>query len=194
VLVIYDLEMTAWPGSAARNWSAPGEHPEIIQIGAVRLDGALRETAALDVVVRPRLNPDLSAFIVALTGITQDRVDREGIDIADALGRLASFADGARLLLANGDDADTIGRNLELAGIADPLAGRRLASLSGHFQRAAGRSRHLVSSTLPEVFGFARQGRAHDGLADARIIAEALRRTVPPGGVEALIAALERDS
>jgi inhibitor of KinA sporulation pathway (predicted exonuclease) len=194
MLVIYDLEMTAWPGSAARGWSGPGEHPEIIQIGAVRLDAALHEIATLDVIVRPRLNPVLSDFIIALTGITQERVGREGVDIEEGLQRLAAFADGARLLLANGYDARTIRINVELAGIEDPLVGRPFASTSRHFRRAAGREEHVVSSTLPEVFGFAQPGRTHDGLADARAVAEALRRTLPPGGVPALIAAIERDT
>ena len=193
MLVIYDLEMTAWPGSAARNWSGPGEYPEIVQIGAVRLDAELREVAALELIVRPRLNPVLSDFIIDLTGIDQERVDREGVDIAEALARLAAFADGARLLLANGSDADYVRINIDLAGIDDPLAGQRFASTSRHFQRASGRGRHVVSSTLPEVFGFAPPGRAHDGLADARAIAEALRRTLPPGGLAALMPVIERD-
>mgnify|MGYP003746969009 FL=1 len=33
--VIFDLELTSWPGINERNWSRPNEHREIIQIGAV---------------------------------------------------------------------------------------------------------------------------------------------------------------
>ena len=187
MLVVFDLELTAWPGSAARGWTGPGEYPEIIQIGAVRLDADLRETGTLDLAVKPRRNPTLSDFIVGLTGITQERVDREGVDIAEALARLAGFAAGARVLLCNGSDDAWLRQNARLAGTADPLAAAVFGSLSPHFRRAAARERHVVSSDLPSVFGFVSAGRAHDGLGDARAIAEALRRTLPQTGIEAVI-------
>lgn len=188
MLVVFDLELTAWPGSAARGWTGPGEYPEIIQIGAVRLDAGLREADTLDLAVKPRLNPTLSDYITGLTGIAQERIDREGVDIAVALWRLADFADGARMLLCNGGDDAWLRQNARLAGIADPFAAATFGSLSRHFSRAAVRDRHVVSSDLPSVFGFAAIGRAHDGLGDARAIAEALRRTLPEGGVEAVLA------
>lgn len=190
MLIIFDLELTAWPGSSARGWSGPGEYMEIIQIGAVRLDADLHETGALDLVIKPRLNPTLSDFIIDLTGITQERVDREGVDIAEALSRLADFARGARMLLCNGADDDWLRQNARLAGIADPLATAAFGRLSRHFRRVVARDRHVVSSDLPQIFGFAMPGRAHDGLADARAIAEALRRTMPEGGIEALARAI----
>ncbi|MBM3545750.1 MAG: exonuclease domain-containing protein [Alphaproteobacteria bacterium] len=191
MIVVFDLELTAWPGSAERNWSAPGEHPEIIQIGAVRLDENLDEVAAVDLAVKPRLNPILSDYIKDLTGITQERIDGEGIDLGDALARLAALADGAHALCCNGGDAQWIDRNVTLAGIANPLAGALFVNVSPHFRRATGRGTHVVSSSLPEVFGFSDTGRAHDGLADARAIAEALRRTLPRKSPSTLIAILE---
>lgn len=190
MIVIFDLELTAWPGSAQRNWSGPGEHPEIIQIGAVRLDHELSEIGALDLAIRPRLNPVLSDYIIKLTGLTQERVDRDGVALADGLAHLARFSEGARVLLCNGGDAQWIAHNVDLAKIENPLASMRFASLSHHFRHAAGRTAHVVSSTLPEVLGFTLPGRAHDGLADARAIAEALRRTLPCGGISALLASL----
>ncbi len=190
MLVIFDLEVTAWPGSARRNWSGPGEYPEIIQIGAVSLDGDLREIATLDLAVKPRLNPILSDYIIRLTGLSQDRVDREGVDLGEALRRLSGFAAGSRALLCNGGDGAWIRRNVELAGIENPLSPMTFASLSGHFRQAAGRDSHVISSELPEVFEFPMPGRAHDGLGDARAIAEALRRTLPRGGLSALLGAL----
>lgn len=185
--VVFDLELTAWPGSAQRDWSAPGEHPEIIQIGAIRLDAELREVTAIDLVVRPRLNPVLSDYIKDLTGLTQERIDGEGVDLEAALKRLAELAGGSRALLSNGRDEDWILRNVALVGIANPLAAMRFLDLGPHFRRAAARETHVVSSTLPTLFGFSSPGRTHDGLADARAVAEALRRTLPRGGLSALL-------
>src|SRR5882762_1688961 len=64
-VVVYDLEYTAWEGSQARGWSGPGEHREVVQIGAVRLDPhrGWAETASLARLVRPRINPRLSAYL-----------------------------------------------------------------------------------------------------------------------------------
>jgi inhibitor of KinA sporulation pathway (predicted exonuclease) len=193
VLIIFDLELTAWPGSLARNWSGLGEHAEVIQIGAARLDEGLREVGSLDLIVRPRINPLLSDFIIGLTGLTQERVDRDGIDIEPAIARLAAFAQGVACLLSNGRDGERLKANAALVGLGDPLADMRFGNLSHHFRRAAGSEAHVISADLPRTFGFDMPGRGHDGLADARAIAEALRRTLPEGGVSALIAALQRD-
>jgi inhibitor of KinA sporulation pathway (predicted exonuclease) len=189
MLVAFDLELTAWPGSAERNWSAPGEHPEIIQIGAVKLDAELREIATLDIAVRPRLNPILSDYIIALTGLTQARVDTEGVDLGDALRRLADLAADVDALVSNGRDEGYILRNVALVGIDNPLAATRFHDHGPHFRRAAASQAHVVSATLPERFGFSSPGRTHDGLADARAVAEALRRTLPRGGLSALLRA-----
>ena len=69
-IVGFDMEWTAWEGSWSRSWSAPGEYREIVQIGAVKLDGgnALGERDSFDVLVRPPRNPVLSDYFIALTG------------------------------------------------------------------------------------------------------------------------------
>jgi inhibitor of KinA sporulation pathway (predicted exonuclease) len=76
-LVVFDLEWTAWPGSFERDWSGPGELREIIQFGAVKADVAnnLAETGHFECFARPTVNPILSDYIIALTGITQPDVD-----------------------------------------------------------------------------------------------------------------------
>lgn len=190
MLTIFDLEVTAWPGSMARRWTGPDEHPEIIQIGAVRLDDDLAETGSLDLLVRPRLNPILSAHIVDLTGITQARLDAEGLAPAEAFGRFADFTAGCRMTLSNGGDEAWLLRNLAINDLGPLFADMRFGNLSAHFRTATAGAGHVTSSQLPGILGFAMEGRAHDGLDDARAIAEALRRTLPPGGVPALLAML----
>ena len=70
-VVIFDLEYTAWEGSLGRDWSLEDEHREIVQIGAVRLEAdTLDELDALECLVRPVMNPVLSDYFAALTGIT----------------------------------------------------------------------------------------------------------------------------
>ncbi|HJO97979.1 MAG TPA: hypothetical protein QF891_08275, partial [Rhodospirillales bacterium] len=49
-VVVLDMEWTAWEGSRARRWGAPDEYREVVQIGAVKLDGgdALGERDSFD--------------------------------------------------------------------------------------------------------------------------------------------------
>lgn len=175
-IVVYDLEYTAWEGSVERRWSGAGEYREIVQIGAVRLDSAWREERCFNVLVRPQRNPILSAYFMALTGLSQQRLDIEGGSLAEGLSRLAQFAAPDALLMANGHDADIIFDNCRLAGITPPLAKDRFVDISGAISHAAGRDGHVISATLPGHFDFETSGPAHDGLADARAVAGVLAR------------------
>ena len=99
---IFDLEFTAWEGSAARGWSGPDEYREIVQIGAVRVDGgnAFAEVDRFTAYVRPVKNPVLSDYFVSLTGITQADVDRHGVSFPEALAAFSEFVgdDGAAVV------------------------------------------------------------------------------------------------
>lgn len=170
--IVYDLEYTSWPGSYERNWSGPGEHREIVQIGAVRLSADFHELAAFEMVVRPRINPHLSEYLIALTGITQERVEAEGRDFSDALAALESFAAPGCLLLANGTDAEVLAENCRLNRLADPFPGRT-RNVQPELAAAKG-STKVISADLPRLFGLPEAGRGHDALADARNVAAAL--------------------
>ena len=97
--IIFDLEFTAWSGSMEHRWMRPGEHREVVQIGAIKLDTAtLEEIDSFNVLVKPRLNPVLSPYLEALTGVTNEAVTRSGVDFADAYRAFVAFAAGAPLL------------------------------------------------------------------------------------------------
>lgn len=179
--VVYDLEYTAWEGSLARNWTGPGEHPEIVQIGAVALTADFKELAALNVVVRPRINPELSDYFIALTGLTQARVDAEGVDIAEAFDRLRAFAEPDLKLASNGDDEWTILENCRLIGLAHPFPGR-CVNVEGVIAEALGGFRP-ISADIPKHFDLPDDGGGHDALWDARAVAGALRVLWRRGGL-----------
>ena len=91
-VVVFDLEWTAWEGSRERNWSGPREEREIIEIGAVKLDGAngLTDIVRFENLVRPTLNPIVSSYFTDLTGITQTLIDNEAMPFRDAITLFAS--------------------------------------------------------------------------------------------------------
>ena len=178
-IVVFDLEWTAWEGSKARGWGGPGEEMEIIQFGAVKLKGtrALAETGAFEAVARPCINPHLSDYITGLTGITQARVERDGIAFADALAAFAGFVGAdTDAMLSFGMDPDVLAANCRLNRVAMPFAPdlfHNVAPALGAALDAAAGS--FSSSDLPRLAGFAAPGAAHDAINDARAIAAALR-------------------
>lgn len=176
-IVLFDLEFTAWEGSLERGWSEPWEHREIIQIGAVRVrdDAALTELGRLLCYVSPVRNPELSAYIVDLTGIDQATIDHEGFDFPEALEVFLDFCDGARAVLSYSGDPDVLAENCRLHGIAAP-DWRGYGELDGSLARRAGPEfGQSTSYQLPTLVGLEMTGRAHDAMDDSLAIAETLR-------------------
>ncbi|MEQ9558974.1 MAG: 3'-5' exonuclease [Rhodospirillales bacterium] len=182
-LIVMDLEWTAWEGSRQRTWSAPGEEMEIVQIGAVRLADtpALEELSAFEVLVRPRINPTLDRYFTDLTGITQDRLNRDGMDLKDALAAFADFVAPATGIYGFGDEISHIVTNCQLYGLANPFAPYRCNDVLSAVMTTLAVDQVPNSSDLPGLMGFAPPGAMHQGLADSRCIAEALRRVRKAG-------------
>ena len=178
-VVCLDMEWTAWEGSSARQWGASGEYREIVQIGAVKLDGgsALGERGSFELLVRPRRNPVLSDYFMDLTGIAQVRLDTEGVDFADAFKQFSTFL-GPRpgLVVSAGFDGWVMEENCRLCGVPFTLGHDLFFSITPMILDAlALEEETFMSSQLPELLDFPRPGRAHDAIGDARCIAEALR-------------------
>ncbi|MEO5336722.1 MAG: exonuclease domain-containing protein [Magnetospirillum sp. WYHS-4] len=178
-LVVFDLEFTTWEGFMASGWSLPGKRREVVQIGAVRLDAAagFAETGAFQALVRPRLHPRLSTYFIELTGIDQEMVDRDGRPFPEAMGDFVAFLEGSGTvqLVANGLDGPILADNCGWHDLPVPPAVIRTLDVSNFFTRLLGRDRHVTTSQLSGLLGFPEQGRAHDGLADARTLGAALR-------------------
>lgn len=180
-VVVFDTEFTAWSGSMQRRWSGPGEHKEIIQIGAVVLDAlTLEERRAFAVLIRPVRNPVLSDYLVALTRITNETLLREGVDFARGL---AAFIDVAadRPLYCYGRDDRLIAANAELLGLAHLWPGLVATNLKAWLLEVGVPLAGVHSGMLAEHVGAAAQGVAHDALVDARSLAEAVRYLVARG-------------
>lgn len=175
--VVYDLEYTTWEGARDRGWTGPGEHREVVQLGAVRLD----DGAELSLLVKPRLNPVLSDYFTQLTGVTQERVEAEGIGFEAALARLEAFAAGA-VLVSNGADEAVLRENCRLTGIPFPFEGR-CRDVSALLGRLAGANTHVFSCHMIAAFGLEGAEAAHDALGDARQVAQVLHHLLDGGRI-----------
>ena len=177
--VVFDLEFTSWPGSNERNWSLPNEDREIIQIGAVKIatTGDMREVDSFQILVRPLKNPILSEYIVNLTKITQEKVEKEGILFPLALSRFINFIGEHPIdILSNGGDEEVIEENCQIHNIPFLSIFKKSTDLKIYFSEVLGISRkNCTSGMLPELFGLNNHEKQHDALGDARSISQALR-------------------
>jgi inhibitor of KinA sporulation pathway (predicted exonuclease) len=179
--VLFDTEFTAWSGSMARRWAGPGEHKEIVQIGAVRVDATtLIEEASFQVLIRPVKNPVLSDYLVDLTRITNDRLAAEGVDFATGVGRFLEFADDAPLHCYGRDDR-IVAANAALLDMAQAWPGRTASNLKDWLLETGVPLAGVHSGALASHVGSVSQGIAHDALVDARSLAEAVRYLVAKG-------------
>lgn len=175
-IVVADLEYTSWEGALERGWSGPGEHRELVQIGAVRLDAGagFAESEAFEMLVRPAINPHLSDYFTALTGIDNAALAARGVALAAALAEFAHFAGDAGIY-SNGPDSDVIAESCRLADTANILPAVRWRDVGDALGMFFGGG-HVSSYRIPELLGLPPvAGRAHDALSDARAIAAGLR-------------------
>ena len=177
-VVVFDLEITAWEGSLARNWSGPGEFMEVVQIGAVKLDAAMpmAELASFEVLVMPEKNPVLSDYFIELTGISNADLISDGMPFEEALTGFAHFIGDASLVVSNGSDWCDLVQNAVWAGTAWPFKDDLFTNIRPRIAEALGLPESLtVSSTLPQHLGHTAMPGAHTGLGDSRAIALAVR-------------------
>ena len=177
--VVFDLEFPSWPGSNERNWSLPNEDREIIQIGAVKIEttGDMREVDSFQILVRPLKNPILSNYIVNLTAITQEKVEKEGILFPLALSRFINFIGEHPIdILSNGGDEEVIEENCQIHNIPFLSIFKKSTDLKIYFSEVLGISRkNCTSGMLPKLFGLNNHEKQHDALGDVRSISQALR-------------------
>ena len=109
--VVFDLEFTSWQGALEQDWGASGQLREIVQIGALRLREDCSVVEEYEALVRPVVNPQLSAYFTELTGIDEETLDREGLPAAEALGDFLGFCRG-QSVLSYGNDMVVLGENV----------------------------------------------------------------------------------
>lgn len=173
--ILFDTEYTSWADDRLHVPREPWQHKEIIQIGALYVVG-LEEKESFEVVVKPTRNPQLSDFIIELTGITQNQVD-EGAPLEEAVNDFYIFSRGLPVY-AYGSDNDVVQKNCELVGIPYPFKEGQCHSLRSTLKPLLEErdvdADAYTSGTLIEAFG--KKGEpAHDALSDMRNLLEVLK-------------------
>jgi inhibitor of KinA sporulation pathway (predicted exonuclease) len=179
MLIVFDLEFTAWECSMASHWLRPGEFKEVVQIGAVRLDAASFQILdEFEILVRPAINSVLSPYLENLTGITNSQLAERGVDFATAYDRFVAFAGGAPIS-AFGHDEWVLEENIRLYGLKQMTPLPVFHDLRAWFAEHQVDPRGMHSCDIGPSLGVPFIGRAHNALDDARSVA---------GGMEVLAA------
>jgi len=179
-VVVFDLEFTAWQGSMQSRWMRPGEFKEIVQIGAVKVDASFAPGAQFDVLVRPRLNPALSAYFVDLTGITDEAVAARGIDFAEAYRAFVGFA-GPLPIVAFGRDDLVFADNLRLYGLNGVPPLPRFVDVRDWLMALGVDPRGKHACDIGPAAGVPFEGHTHNALHDALSVAAGIRAFVTRG-------------
>jgi len=186
--VVFDLEFTAWPGSMTHRWLRPGEFREVVQIGAVKVDAAdLVEAAAFNQLIKPRLNPELSPYLEALTGVTNEAVAERGVDFADAYRAFVDFAGGAPIFAFGRDDL-VLTDNLALYGLKTMPPLPPYTNIVPWLVEQGIDTRGLHACDIASAAGATFDGRKHDALEDARSVALGIKTLVLRGAPNPFLA------
>ena len=174
-IILYDTEYTSWEGAQARKWSGPNEYKEIVEIGAVLVETEkFSELGEFLVHVKPVKNPVLSKYFMDLTGISQEIVDREGIDYPAAIRRFAEWCGGYDAY-SYGYDYAVLEENAGLLKIPFSLDAKHFFNIKDVFKKFGIPADDYISSTIVRAFGIEPVRRGHDAANDARTIVDGLR-------------------
>jgi len=178
--VVFDLEFTAWEGSMESRWTRPQEYPEVVQIGAVKLDAeSLKQAGEFEILVKPRVNPVLSDYLIALTGITNEALAASGVDFITAYRAFLDFVGDGKLFAFGRDDL-VLADNLKLyawSGFPVPP----YANANPWFKDNGIDLKGKHACDTGELAGVPFVGRKHTALADARSVAAGIAALIAKG-------------
>jgi inhibitor of KinA sporulation pathway (predicted exonuclease) len=179
--VIFDLEFTAWEGSLESRWTRPGELTEVVQIGAVKIDAEnLKEVDSFDMLVQPRVNPVLSDYFAALTGITNEAIAQRGVDFVIAYRAFLDFV-GEAPIFAHGRDDLIFAGNLKLYGWERAFLTPAYTNAVHWFTAQGIDLKGKRACDVAEAAGAVFEGQRHNALADARGVAAGFRALIGKG-------------
>ncbi|MFA3791002.1 exonuclease domain-containing protein [Aliiglaciecola sp. SL4] len=176
--VLFDTEFTAWLGSKQRNWSESWEHRELIQIAAVKLrisSDSATTLASFNELVRPTINPQLSDYIIDLTGIEQTTIEQMGVDFASALKQFHLFCNQGDIpIFSWGNDLSVLQQNCELYALEFPDFRCGFHNLQLIIRNLGLPGFEQSSGGLASFHGIPLQGHIHNALYDVRSLVATL--------------------
>ena len=172
--IIYDLEATCWLGRP------PGSLQEIIEIGAMKLNGYGEELGKFSRFVKPKINPRLSAFCTELTTIKQSDIDMaDGFEkvVEDFQDWINIFEDDYVLCSWGKFDKTMLQADCILHDIESDWVDQYI-NLKQQYQDMKGLRRPAGLKSVVVKEGFEFTGMHHRGIADAENLAKVFTKYI----------------
>lgn len=151
---------------------------EIIQIGAVRLNGGHTIGEGMDLLIKNTFYKSLNPFISEMTGVTQEAMDR-GIFYPDAINQLEEFCRDAVVVTWGVSDIYEIIRNCHMHQTPRIILGNQYLDLQTWVGKKLQGNRTPSLKTVMEEFGVeVDDEKLHDGFYDAQSTAHVLKRVL----------------
>lgn len=179
-VLVVDVEETCWP----KGEKPEGQESEIIQVGVAVLlsagDGAPRIVDETRSWYAKPVRSRVSQFCTKLTGITQERLDREGLALAEVYGHVAGMSANEFAWASYGDfDRRAFIRNARQSSLEYPFGERHL-NVKFLAAAANGWAEEVGMPVALQRMGLSLEGTHHDAAWDAfnvaRLLAALLRR------------------
>ncbi len=158
-----------------------------MQIGALRLREDCAVVEEYEALVRPVVNPQLSAYFTELTGIDQAAVDREGFPAAEAIGDFLGFCRG-QSTLSYGNDMVVLGENVGWARargeeVENGYLAAHFLNIRPWLNAVAPRTKTVNAGRLWQVLGLPEPaaGNEHSALFDCYSFAAAIKHVCDTG-------------
>jgi len=149
-----------------RNWSQDNEHREIIQVSALKIDENMRILEKLNVLVKPKINSQLSAYCINLTGLTQEDIYK-GISYIDFNTKFNNFTDDGNINCWSwGNDVDVLYENDEINNTKLSNYRKNHFDLRQIFKRNNIEISDVSSGQLAKFFGIKFKGHVHNAEYD----------------------------
>lgn len=170
--ILIDLEFTCWEDSLRTNWADPARPAEVIEIGLAlyRID-ARAVTAVFSRLVRPVVNPTLTAYCVNLLHIQQEEIDAAG-ELPTVLPDVDAWlrSTGAKDLATCGwgpNDPRRLAADAATRGVASPLADRPHIDLRAVMTAQRHHPHAISRDELRDLAQLSPNPRRHRALDDA---------------------------
>jgi DNA polymerase III epsilon subunit-like protein len=192
--IIFDCEFLCLEGSQRRFWCAAHDpDPVIAQIGAVKLglggDFPLLDTfkAYVQPVDRHGRRYSLDPFFTKLTGITEEKIEKEGVALDVALVDVDRFSDGARFWSWGKDELNMVAISCYVAGVQPSIPAQRFENAVKLLLAAGMPFEDLAktpSNKLADYYGVQHPPlQGHDALDDALSMSYTLQHLLTKGAL-----------
>jgi inhibitor of KinA sporulation pathway (predicted exonuclease) len=175
MFAIIDLEWTSWKNSIQRNWSFCWEKKEIIQIGAIKFNNK-NYIKKKNLIVRPKINQNLSCYVQKLTGISQFKINTTSTTFEKAIFEINIFYNNIDIIYCNGLDKEILIENCKINNLIQPKFIKKIKNISLRISDKLGeKNKHFESGNLNDKIGL-KKLKKHNALNDCENIMNFIKK------------------